>query len=326
MTKIGHTAFAAQLPAPGSMEDRQWVQLLPLGSAMPRDNRPPWQITDPQAIVAASAEIIATGMPVDFNHAMESDDRTRHAPAAGWIEALQVRDDGIWGEIAWTSEGRDKIAGRVYRYISPVFAYGPDRSVQAILRAGLTNTPALSMTAICNTEEAPDPDWSKIALDDVSEADLRLFMNQVLNALSMPLETRLSDVIDGIRSGVADPAMTPTMPPNAPPPVATAQAGTLEAMADLLLSRTKAESAAEQERLIATATSEGRLPPALRGWATALCSSDPDAFREFLRNSPFLVGRGDLLSGKPPTRDVASQTDTATAICTQLGLKPGSLT
>ena len=40
------------------------------------------------------------------------------------VHTLEIRDDGIWGLVNWSSEGREKIAGRVYRYISPLHQPG----------------------------------------------------------------------------------------------------------------------------------------------------------------------------------------------------------
>lgn len=331
-----HTAFASELPRPDQLTDRKWVQLLPIGEARPVDGRGPWRVVDAEAIVKASAPILARGMPVDFNHAMESEDGTRHAPAAGWIERLEARADGIWGEIAWTSEGRDKIAGRVYRYISPVFAHDNAGQVTAILRAGLTNTPALAMKAICTdmgtgkdtgaTEPASDgrgdatdmPDMSKVTFDSASEVQLRTFARTVLDRLGASFAGPLQTALDRLPKPVAGPGGQGA---------SATQSGPLDAFADLLLSRAQADHNAEVEQMVSDAKARGLLPPALHEWGVALASSDPASFRRFVERSPFkdMNLSREIFSGRPPTVPYSEGDGVATAICAQLGLKPGTL-
>jgi phage I-like protein len=333
MTGTTHTVFASELPRPDQMTDRQWVQLLPIGEARPVDGRGPWRVADAEAIVEASAPFLARGMPVDFNHAMESEDRTRHAPAAGWIERLEARPDGIWGEIAWTSEGREKIAGRVYRYISPVFAHDKARRVTAILRAGLTNTPALAMAAICTdmgagATERPREDQgdtsatpegrglASATFETASEVQLRTFARTVLDRLgisaSAPLQTALDRLLSGELEGQRSSAT---------------QSRPLDAFADLLLSRAQSDHKAEVERMVSDAQGRGLLPPALREWGVALASSDPASFRRFVASSPFkgMALDRQMLTGQPPGATPSEGNGVAAAICAQLGLKPGAL-
>ena len=61
--------------------------------------------------------------------------RSEPAPARGWIVELQGRQDGIWGKVEWTATGRDLVAGKAYRGISPVIEHRPDNSIIAIRRA-----------------------------------------------------------------------------------------------------------------------------------------------------------------------------------------------
>lgn len=86
------TAFASTLRA-DALEDGQWVHLLPLGEAPLRDGRAAVTVKDPRAIIANSQKALDRGIPVDFDHAMERNGSA--APAAGWIEKLEAREDGI---------------------------------------------------------------------------------------------------------------------------------------------------------------------------------------------------------------------------------------
>ena len=139
-------ANALDLPEAGPTE-RQWVELFPPGPVMtPVDGRKPWRLDDASAVVEASRRV-SDRLVVDYDH---GSDKGASSEAAGWIERLEVRDGGIWAEVAWTPEGLAKLKGRNYRYISPVFDVTKDRGIVRILRAGLTNRPALMMTALAS--------------------------------------------------------------------------------------------------------------------------------------------------------------------------------
>ena len=109
------------VPLPKIEADKleNWVQLLPAGKFDLNDQRGPWIVKDMAAVIERSRADLERGMPVDMDHALDRRDQAE-APAAGWIEELAAREDGIWARIAWTPTGKAKIAGREYRFISPV--------------------------------------------------------------------------------------------------------------------------------------------------------------------------------------------------------------
>lgn len=126
-----------------------WVQLVPAGPEVAgRDGRR-WRMADPAAVVAAFAGNGAD-LPLDFEHATQiKGGAGERADAAGWIEALEVRAGSIWGRVAWNAEGSAAVAGRAYRYLSPVFRFDPvTRAILAMVSAGLTNNPNLKLAAL----------------------------------------------------------------------------------------------------------------------------------------------------------------------------------
>ncbi|MEL7113987.1 MAG: phage protease [Pseudomonadota bacterium] len=131
-----------------SGEAPEWVHLLPAGPAVrtvPGDPRGPFELTDAEAVIAASFER-ADRLPIDENHAI--DFATKHgtpSPARGWILAMEARSDGVWGQVEWTDEGRALVEGKAYRAISPVIGHRDDEGgpIERILRAGLVNNPGL---------------------------------------------------------------------------------------------------------------------------------------------------------------------------------------
>lgn len=141
------------LPDDGSVPE--WVELLPAGPNISgRDGRS-W-ILNPQTVVRAFVANQAP-LPIDWEHASEV--RARQgldAPAAGWISALEVRDEAIWGKVDWTEPAAQQIRARQYRYLSPVFLFSAkDHSIAALVSAGLTNQPNLQLTALNRIEDNP---------------------------------------------------------------------------------------------------------------------------------------------------------------------------
>jgi phage I-like protein len=138
-----------------------WVKLIGLGSLETRDNRGPFLVDDPAAIIALTRELSPDGaIVIDLDHATDLEGtRGRPAPAAGWATNFEIRDDGIFGKIDWTSLGKSALSRgpngrRAYEFLSPVIEYDAvTHAVSAILRAGLVNEPNLADMAIatCST-------------------------------------------------------------------------------------------------------------------------------------------------------------------------------
>lgn len=59
------------------------------------------------------------GVLVDFDHFSQSGDKP--SEAAGWIENLQRRDDGLWAKVRWSDVGEKAVNGGRYRLVSPVW-------------------------------------------------------------------------------------------------------------------------------------------------------------------------------------------------------------
>lgn len=76
--------------------------------------------------------------------------------AAAWFKALDLRADGkeLWAQMLWTPKGKDVVASKEFRYISPEFTFNyednePDQTGKkksfgpTLLGAGLTNRPCI---------------------------------------------------------------------------------------------------------------------------------------------------------------------------------------
>lgn len=125
--------------------------LVPAGQVDSRDSREPWLNDDPAAVIEATAVLgMTAGLPIDYDHAIElAAPKGLPAPAAGWIKKLRVQDGAIWGDVEWTEPGAKAVASGEWRYISPVLDFAEKtRRITCVLRASLTNNPALFGTAI----------------------------------------------------------------------------------------------------------------------------------------------------------------------------------
>lgn len=142
----------------------RWAHLLPIGrvSTRPHDVRASWFARDAGAIVAAT-RAVGLPLPIDYEHQTDhAAANGKPAPAAGWITEIEARPDGIFGRVEWTARASAMLAAGEYRYLSPVFQFDTkSREVTHILRAGLTNDPALFVDPI-----------ARAASDDVSAGEL----------------------------------------------------------------------------------------------------------------------------------------------------------
>lgn len=132
------------------------IQLFPAGAFKARDGRPKdvqaghWYIDGQVATrLIAKAAALATDLVIDYEHqTLNSAENGQPAPAAAWFKgrALEWREGlGLFAtQVDWTKNAAAMIAGKEYRYLSPVFSY--DKRTGEVLElhhVGLTNFPAL---------------------------------------------------------------------------------------------------------------------------------------------------------------------------------------
>lgn len=180
-----------------------WIQVLPAGKFKAVDGRGPFYNEDPEAIVKASlAKMPEAGLVLDYDHSTDlAAPEGRPAPAAGWLKGFKVVNEAIFALVEWTKDAADKIREKQYRYISPVFIHSKAGEVERILRAALTNNPALiNLPAIASACGAGLKE-EEMEIEKKKEVST---MAKKEEAAAMP---KLSDVMKALES--AHPAASP---------------------------------------------------------------------------------------------------------------------
>jgi phage I-like protein len=213
------------------------------------------------------------------------------------------------------------IARREYRYLSPSFLFHPNtRQIVKLKGAGLVHNPNLYLTALASQETGMTPDKTTQKPGDGEAMDLAAFAAAIARMLGLPPDTPQETIFAKLKEKIgADPDPAKFVP------VATVQA--------MLAERNLSLATASEERAgqkVAEALRLGHISPALKDWATALCRSDEASFDRFMESSvpQFAhIFKPTHAAGQPPRpQHHKASSDLADAICSQLGLKPGSLT
>jgi phage I-like protein len=120
------------------------------------DGREPVEV-DGEALARVVAAFKSRGVDlvIDYEHQSL---QGRRAPAAGWIKALEAREDGLWARVEWTAQAQEYLQQREYRYFSPVLRLDPEtRKPAALLQVALTNLPAIKdlppLVARCQVDD-----------------------------------------------------------------------------------------------------------------------------------------------------------------------------
>lgn len=145
-----------------AMPEDGWFQLCPLGE-FPHAERGLVQVLDRTALEAMANRLREDGSRlIDFDHF--SYDPARSSEAAGWIDELQVREDGLWARARWSDLGQAALSNGRFRFISPAWLPADCESLggtrvrpMRLDTAGLTNQPNLRGMAPLTNRTAGEP-------------------------------------------------------------------------------------------------------------------------------------------------------------------------
>lgn len=275
-------APAAASDAGGTVPD--WIHLCLSGTFRATDGRGPFTVADPAALVAASLPRLP--MPVDQDHATDVTKSTGcTAPARGWIVELEARADGVWGRVEWTGTGRALLEDRAYRGISPVITYDDTGRVLQILRAALTNDPALDqLTALMMSEDVP-MDWRAKMIEALGLAATAT--DDELTAALAAWDSHAAQNGGGQNGGQAAMSAEVVNELRAQLAAVTAQVTTLK------LESATAQAAAltaEATRIVDAAITEGKpIKPARDNWIQMM-AADPERTKAALAAIPSING------------------------------------
>jgi len=220
----------------------------------------------------------ATDLPIDYEHQTLGGSYaspTGQAPAAGWIKRLVAEPGvGLLADIEWTQRGRELLASRQYRYLSPVaIVRKADRKLVAVHSAALTNKPAIvGMAPIVNGEEVGRSKSEERSPEfQPSDFDLHTSIFGPCRTAESAYELLCGEL---------------GLPP---------ETGADEVL--LAASRRLTELRAEQRRRrvddqIRRAVAAGKLVEAQRTWAEALIAREENLFEEWFRTAPVVVMPG----------------------------------
>ena len=294
-------------PAPGR------IQLFPMGEFAARDGRPgtlegvkvkAWTITPIiAAAVVARWQARETPLVVDYEHqTMNAAENGKPAPAAGWIESLELEADGLYATVKWTDAARAFIQADEYRYISPVFSFNPKTgAVLELKSAALTNYPALDGMAAVAARTEDDLPMKKETLEA-----LRQFFGLAADADEDAALAALKAQGDGqTLTAMLTAAKEATPDPTRYVPAAMLTAAqeknaALDAkVKELEGSGTLAALTAE----IDAALADGRLPKSCEAWAKATAKTHPEAVKSYIASSvpPIAALTSTQTGGTPPT-------------------------
>jgi phage I-like protein len=297
---------AFEIPVLAGGEVPKSVHLLPLGDVIARDGRR-WKLSDAASVVAAT-KAYANGAPVavDYDHQLiNAKDNGRPAPAAGWMMDFDVRADGIWASVGWTMGAAAMLAAKEYRFISPVFNYDKaSGEILTIINAGLTNAPALTLTALASAE-------------DIMATDKDL-PTQLRPLLDLPDTATADAIVEAVRSLRGRAAASAS--PEQFVPVAALEAVTGE------LNRLKRGVSLDAATMAVDREIEtGRLVPMLKAWAVDLCTINKPAFDAFVERTGGQMKHlfePSAAAAALPHQVSAAESDTRSEIARNLGHAP----
>lgn len=267
-----------------------------------------------------------TDMVIDYEHqTLHKETNGQPAPAAGWLAAGEfeyVEGVGLCNRApSWTTKATQSIAGREYRYKSPVIAYNTDGYVTNVMNVAITNQPALLM------------------LDELTALSAKLLMNQkqpneiqdktmkpllayVIASLGLPDKatedeavTALSAQVDDFKTKATDAKVeidaakplaalssvfSKTSEPDPAKYVPVETMTQTVAALNAQITTLQGNQVDPNDALLTAALSDGRLLPAQEAWAKSYAASDPAGFKTYLDNAPVIAALNSKQThGKP---------------------------
>lgn len=316
-----------------ALDDAAAVQLLPAGEFKSRDGRPGpgkfWRISDEQGVkLAAKMERTAqlSAFNFDYEHqTLHALKNGQPAPASGWATQFEWRaGKGLYAlNVDWTARARGHIDAKEYLFISPLIEYDEAGNVTGVLNAALVNTPALlGMDALVASLQADMV--ASLFIKHTPEPNMNL-LQLLIAAFSLKADATEADAMAALSALQARVAEKPVVPPQlaaalsiktdadvdvAVTAVAALQAqgktaeqttiDTIKALQTQVAALSAQQTAGTVASVIEKAIADGKLIPAMQGWATDLGNKDLAALQAYVKDAPVMAISGQQSGGKDP--------------------------
>jgi phage I-like protein len=335
-----------QLAAPAA--DRTlWLQATPDGLFRPADGREmpvaAWRID--QAVASKVIERFRarrTPPVVDYEHqTLHKEQNGQPAPAAGWMRDIEYRaGEGLFIQVELTARAADLLTAGEYRYFSPVFMFDPvTGDVLDMLMGAITNNPAIDgMQALAlqaaatfglpTTEEPIVNELLKAVIAALGLAETATEEEAIAALKSMTGEQAALCAQLGIAAGSKHSAMlaacTGLKAAAKPDPAKFVPVEAFTSVQNQLAALTARVDGDAAERLIQDGLADGRILPAMEGWARDLAKSDMAALSKYLEQAaPIAALTKTQTGGQPPAGGgEGALSAEEMAVCSRMGLTP----
>lgn len=251
---------------------------------------------------------------IDYEHQTLNDVQ---APAGGWIKDFYLKDDAIVAKVEWTPKGKEYVANKEYRYLSPVVRVRKKDGKAIVLHSvALTNTPAIdNMYLIKNSLDIGDEEMELLEqlrellglqessteeevlakLKEVKAAEAKtndevtqevVANKEVLTVLGLKDDAKQEDVISTIMQ--------------LKNPVNDENLKELMAFKEQYVQK-------EAKDKVELALKEGKLTKAQEAWAIQYALSAPKGFDDYIQNAPVVVPMDEIKLSKQVTASAVDQ-------------------
>lgn len=300
------TVEEAPASGPTDAKPPAWIQLMPIGPIVEARDGRTFQVTDVLK-VAAKTEL---PLVVDWDHESEWG-KTR---AAGWIEELRIQDGdgemprpGVWGRTTWTPEGKSDVGARAYRFLSPVLILESEsRDAQQIVSVALTNRPALRMHGLDSFRERLSQTYGPLADATGDTMDAKT-VSAIKSAFGLKPEADDAAIMQAATHATTEAGTLREVNGVLKAQLSEAQ-GKVATLEGKLAEQTKVEFAAQVERVLAQAATDGKVTPASATKWREFCLKGADNLALFERDIlPDLVSKGG--EAPPPPKSEGGKVD-----------------
>lgn len=351
--------LSTPLPAPAPDGDAwrppEWLHLVPYGEWRGHPTRVfAVGAAEADQVLANHARRGRTRLVLDYEHqTLRSIDNGKPAPAAGWIDLLEKRADGVWGHVEeWTAAAEGYLRAREYRYLSPVLSF--DRRDKRtgepaglhLHSVALTNVPFLDeLTPVVNSDttlEIPMLELRKLlgladdATDEQVVAAVQAHLASLRTGLALADDADITAITTALQAAqlplqlgrLALSELDLGDAPQLEPAKARLRRELkhsgyvpLTEHVEALRAHETQVTALTDDQVIEQARAAGKLTPGLEPWFKRQLGRDREGAMAWLNETPAIVPLKSPIPAAGATSPV-QLSDAEQAVCTQLGISP----